>query len=92
MWQMHVTNELKSNQLNITLTMLYKCGLLLMCFRSWSPLARDNPFNDLHYVRGGFVYLQDMVDRGITTVQTGVRQPLGVYAQQMPYPCYTDDA
>ncbi|KAF4110511.1 hypothetical protein G5714_007542 [Onychostoma macrolepis] len=60
--------------------------------RSWSPSARDNPLNDLHYVRGGFVYLQDMVDRGITTVQTGVRQPLGVYAQQMPYPCYMDDA
>uniref|UniRef100_A0A9J8DHZ8 P-type phospholipid transporter n=1 Tax=Cyprinus carpio carpio TaxID=630221 RepID=A0A9J8DHZ8_CYPCA len=60
--------------------------------RSWSPLARDNPFNDLHYVRGGFVYLQDMVDRGIIKVQTGVSQPLGVYAQQMPYPCYVDDA
>uniref|UniRef100_A0A8C1VCG3 ABC transporter domain-containing protein n=1 Tax=Cyprinus carpio TaxID=7962 RepID=A0A8C1VCG3_CYPCA len=60
--------------------------------RSWSPSARDNPFNDLHYVRGGFVYLQDMVDRGIIKVQTGVSQPLGVYAQQMPYPCYVDDA
>ncbi|XP_016348530.1 ATP-binding cassette sub-family A member 1, partial [Sinocyclocheilus anshuiensis] len=59
---------------------------------SWSPLARDNPFNDLHYVRGGFVYLQDMVDRGIITVQTGVSQSLGIYAQQMPYPCYVDDA
>nr|AYM45136.1 ATP-binding cassette subfamily A member 1-like protein [Carassius auratus] len=60
--------------------------------RSWSPMARDNPFNDLHYVSGGFVYLQDMVDRGIIKVQTGVSQPLGVYAQQMPYPCYVDDA
>ncbi|XP_067284959.1 phospholipid-transporting ATPase ABCA1 [Pseudorasbora parva] len=59
--------------------------------RSWSPSARDNPFNDLRYVRGGFVYLQDMVDRGIIKVQTGVSQPLGVYAQQMPYPCYMDD-
>ncbi|XP_056103062.1 phospholipid-transporting ATPase ABCA1 isoform X2 [Rhinichthys klamathensis goyatoka] len=59
--------------------------------RSWSPTARDNPFNSLRYVRGGFVYLQDMVDRGITKVQTGVSQPLGVFAQQMPYPCYMDD-
>ncbi|KAK9972436.1 hypothetical protein ABG768_025743, partial [Culter alburnus] len=59
--------------------------------RSWSPTARDNPFNDLRYVRGGFVYLQDMVDRGIIKVQTGVNQTLGVYAQQMPYPCYMDD-
>ncbi|TRY85186.1 hypothetical protein DNTS_030944 [Danionella cerebrum] len=60
--------------------------------RSWSPLARDNPFNDLRYVRGGFVHLQDMVDRGIIKVQTGVTHTLGVYAQQMPYPCYMDDA
>lgn len=59
--------------------------------RSWYPSARDNPFNDLRYVRGGFVYLQDMVDRGIIRVQTGINQPLGVYAQQMPYPCYVDD-
>ncbi|XP_053533603.1 phospholipid-transporting ATPase ABCA1 isoform X1 [Ictalurus punctatus] len=60
--------------------------------RSWSPSARDNPFNDLRYVRGGFVYLQDMLDRAIIQTHTGVRQPLGVYVQQMPYPCYVDDA
>ncbi|XP_072526701.1 phospholipid-transporting ATPase ABCA1-like [Salminus brasiliensis] len=60
--------------------------------RSWSPSARDNPFNDLRYVRGGFVYLQDMLDRGLVQAQTGVRQTLGVYMQQMPYPCYVDDA
>ncbi|XP_052003577.1 phospholipid-transporting ATPase ABCA1-like [Xyrauchen texanus] len=60
--------------------------------RSWYPSARANPFNDLRYVRGGFVYLQDMLDRGIIRVQTGISQPLGVYAQQMPYPCYVDDA
>ncbi|XP_073763802.1 phospholipid-transporting ATPase ABCA1 isoform X1 [Danio rerio] len=60
--------------------------------RSWSPTARDNPLNDLRYVRGGFVYLQDMVDRAIIKLQTGVQQTLGVYAQQMPYPCYMDDA
>ncbi|RXN37775.1 ATP-binding cassette sub-family A member 1-like protein [Labeo rohita] len=60
--------------------------------RSWYPSARANPLNDLRYVSGGFVYLQDMVDRGIVKVQTGVSQPLGVYAQQMPYPCYMDDA
>ncbi|KAA0722897.1 ATP-binding cassette sub-family A member 1 [Triplophysa tibetana] len=59
--------------------------------RSWYPSARDNPFNDLRYVRGGFVYLQDMLDRGIIRIQTGISQPLGVYAQQMPYPCYVDD-
>ncbi|KAF5901914.1 ATP-binding cassette sub-family A member 1-like, partial [Clarias magur] len=60
--------------------------------RSWAPSARDNPFTDLLYVRGGFVYLQDMLDRAIIQTHTGVRQPLGVYLQQMPYPCYVDDA
>ncbi|KAK3507292.1 hypothetical protein QTP70_013547 [Hemibagrus guttatus] len=60
--------------------------------RSWFPSAHDNPFNDLRYVRGGFVYLQDMLDRAIIQTQTGVRQTLGVYVQQMPYPCYVDDA
>ncbi|MCI4394811.1 hypothetical protein PGIGA_G00173010 [Pangasianodon gigas] len=60
--------------------------------RSWFPSARDNPFNDLRYVRGGFVYLQDMLDRAIVQTHTGVRQTLGVYLQQMPYPCYVDDA
>uniref|UniRef100_A0A8B9RF54 ABC transporter domain-containing protein n=1 Tax=Astyanax mexicanus TaxID=7994 RepID=A0A8B9RF54_ASTMX len=60
--------------------------------RSWSPSARDNPFNDLRYVRGGFVYLQDMLDRGIVRAQTGIRETLGVFVQQMPYPCYVDDA
>ncbi|MCJ8749017.1 hypothetical protein PDJAM_G00171320 [Pangasius djambal] len=60
--------------------------------RSWFPSARDNPFNDLRYVRGGFAYLQDMLDRAIVQTHTGVRQTLGVYLQQMPYPCYVDDA
>lgn len=33
--------------------------------RLWSPGARDNPFNDLRYIWGGFAYLQDMMDHGI---------------------------
>ncbi|XP_047672257.1 phospholipid-transporting ATPase ABCA1 isoform X1 [Tachysurus fulvidraco] len=60
--------------------------------RSWSPSARDNPFNELRYVRGGFLYLQDMLDRAIIQTHTGVRETLGVYVQQMPYPCIVDDA
>ncbi|XP_042367934.1 phospholipid-transporting ATPase ABCA1-like [Plectropomus leopardus] len=59
--------------------------------RLWSPGARDNPFNDLRYIWGGFAYLQDMMDHGIIRVQTSKTQPLGVFAQQMPYPCYVDD-
>ncbi|XP_057710932.1 phospholipid-transporting ATPase ABCA1-like isoform X1 [Corythoichthys intestinalis] len=59
--------------------------------RSWSPGARDNPFNDLRYIRGGFAYLQDMIDHGIVRTQSSGTPPFGVYAQQMPYPCYVDD-
>uniref|UniRef100_A0A8D3C623 ABC transporter domain-containing protein n=1 Tax=Scophthalmus maximus TaxID=52904 RepID=A0A8D3C623_SCOMX len=59
--------------------------------RLWSPGARDKSFNDLRYIWGGFAYLQDMMDHGIIEVQTSKTQPLGVFAQQMPYPCFVDD-
>lgn len=64
----------------------------LLLIRSWSPGARDNPYNDLRYIWGGFAYLQDMIDHGIIRAHTSKTQPLGVFAQQMPYPCYVDDA
>uniref|UniRef100_A0A673D0D2 P-type phospholipid transporter n=1 Tax=Sphaeramia orbicularis TaxID=375764 RepID=A0A673D0D2_9TELE len=60
--------------------------------RLWSPGARDNPFNDLRYIWGGFAYLQDMMDHGIIRAHTSKTQPFGVFAQQMPYPCFVDDA
>uniref|UniRef100_A0A3B4X364 P-type phospholipid transporter n=1 Tax=Seriola lalandi dorsalis TaxID=1841481 RepID=A0A3B4X364_SERLL len=59
--------------------------------RLWSPGARDKSFNDLRYIWGGFAYLQDMMDHGIIRVQTSKTQPLGVFVQQMPYPCFVDD-
>uniref|UniRef100_H3C1X8 P-type phospholipid transporter n=1 Tax=Tetraodon nigroviridis TaxID=99883 RepID=H3C1X8_TETNG len=59
--------------------------------RSWVPGARDSAYNDLRYIWGGFAYLQDMMDHGIVRAQTPEALPLGVYAQQMPYPCYVDD-
>ncbi|KAM9835346.1 phospholipid-transporting ATPase ABCA1-like [Syngnathus typhle] len=59
--------------------------------RSWSPGARDNSFDDLRYIRGGFAYVQDMIEHGIVRTQTSGSQPLGVFAQQIPYPCYVDD-
>uniref|UniRef100_A0AAQ5X1S9 P-type phospholipid transporter n=1 Tax=Amphiprion ocellaris TaxID=80972 RepID=A0AAQ5X1S9_AMPOC len=59
--------------------------------RLWSPGARDNSASDLRYIWGGFAYLQDMMDHGIIRAQTSKTQPLGVFAQQMPYPCYVDD-
>lgn len=68
------------------------CSLICVLFiRSWSPGARDNPFNDLRYIGGGFAYLQDMIDHGIIRTHTAKAQPLGVFIQQMPYPCYVDD-
>lgn len=58
--------------------------------RGWSPGARDS-VNNLRYIWGGFAYLQDMMDHGIIRLHTNKSQPLGVFAQQMPYPCYVDD-
>lgn len=65
--------------------------MCLLLIRLWFPGARDNSFNDLRYIWGGFAYLQDMMDHGIIRAQTSKTQPLGVYAQQMPYPCFVDD-
>uniref|UniRef100_A0A8C7Q7A6 ATP-binding cassette, sub-family A (ABC1), member 4a n=1 Tax=Oncorhynchus mykiss TaxID=8022 RepID=A0A8C7Q7A6_ONCMY len=59
--------------------------------RYWDPGPRADPVDDLRYVWGGFAYLQDMIEHGIIRTQTGKDWPLGVYLQQMPYPCYVDD-
>ncbi|XP_075869832.1 retinal-specific phospholipid-transporting ATPase ABCA4a [Nelusetta ayraudi] len=59
--------------------------------RYWDPGPRADPMDDLRYVWGGFAYLQDIVEHGIIKTQTGKEWPLGVYLQQMPYPCYVDD-
>ncbi|KAM4710016.1 phospholipid-transporting ATPase ABCA1-like [Discoglossus pictus] len=59
--------------------------------RLWSPGARDDFHDDLRYIWGGFTYLQDMIDHGIIRLQTGKKDLLGVFTQQMPYPCYVDD-
>uniref|UniRef100_A0AAY4A5Y8 P-type phospholipid transporter n=1 Tax=Denticeps clupeoides TaxID=299321 RepID=A0AAY4A5Y8_9TELE len=67
-----------------------ECNHIIIC---WIPtvMSRDNSFNDLRYVWGGFAYLQDMVDHGIVRAHSGKAKVLGVFAQQMPYPCYVDD-
>ncbi|XP_031431127.1 retinal-specific phospholipid-transporting ATPase ABCA4 [Clupea harengus] len=59
--------------------------------RYWDPGPRASALEDLRYIWGGFAYLQDMVEHGILKLQTGNDWPLGVYMQQMPYPCYVDD-
>uniref|UniRef100_A0A3Q2ZXA5 P-type phospholipid transporter n=1 Tax=Kryptolebias marmoratus TaxID=37003 RepID=A0A3Q2ZXA5_KRYMA len=57
----------------------------------WDPGPSADPFNDMRYVWGGFVYIQDLVERAVNYVLTGVKQTTGIYIQQMPYPCYVDD-
>uniref|UniRef100_A0AAQ5Y0A3 ABC transporter domain-containing protein n=1 Tax=Amphiprion ocellaris TaxID=80972 RepID=A0AAQ5Y0A3_AMPOC len=59
--------------------------------RYWDPGPRADPMEDLRYVWGGFAYLQDIIEHGIIKTQTGKEWPLGVYLQQIPYPCYVDD-
>ncbi|XP_072296815.1 retinal-specific phospholipid-transporting ATPase ABCA4-like [Eucyclogobius newberryi] len=59
--------------------------------RYWDPGPRADPMEDQRYIWGGFAYLQDMIEHGVIKVHTGNDWPLGVYVQQMPYPCYVDD-
>ncbi|KAM9174579.1 phospholipid-transporting ATPase ABCA7 [Mergus octosetaceus] len=59
--------------------------------RFWDPGPAADPFSDLRYVWGGFVYVQDLVEQAVVRVQSGAAPRTGVYVQQMPYPCYVDD-
>ncbi|XP_048208118.1 retinal-specific phospholipid-transporting ATPase ABCA4 [Perognathus longimembris pacificus] len=60
--------------------------------RYWDSGPRADPVEDLRYIWGGFAYLQDMVEQGITRSQARAEAPVGVYLQQMPYPCFVDDS
>uniref|UniRef100_A0A8C5L437 P-type phospholipid transporter n=2 Tax=Jaculus jaculus TaxID=51337 RepID=A0A8C5L437_JACJA len=60
--------------------------------RYWDSGPRADPVEDLRYIWGGFAYLQDMVELGITRSQAQAGAPVGVYLQQMPYPCFVDDS
>ncbi|MFT7798628.1 ATP-binding cassette sub-family A member 1-like isoform X2 [Arapaima gigas] len=59
--------------------------------RFWDPGPAADPFNDLRYIWGGFMYVQDLVERSVSRVLSGKKQDIGIYLQQMPYPCYVDD-
>uniref|UniRef100_A0A2K5YST3 ATP binding cassette subfamily A member 7 n=2 Tax=Cercopithecinae TaxID=9528 RepID=A0A2K5YST3_MANLE len=59
--------------------------------RFWDPGPAADPLTDLRYVWGGFVYLQDLVERAAVRVLSGAAPQAGLYLQQMPYPCYVDD-
>ncbi|XP_045398584.1 phospholipid-transporting ATPase ABCA7 isoform X7 [Lemur catta] len=58
----------------------------------WDPGPAADPLTDLRYVWGGFVYLQDLLERAAVRVLSGATPRAGLYLQQMPYPCYVDDA
>ncbi|KAK2510038.1 hypothetical protein MC885_018422 [Smutsia gigantea] len=60
--------------------------------RFWDPGPAADPLTDLRYVWGGFVYLQDLLERAAVHVLSGSTPSAGLYLQQMPYPCYVDDA
>ncbi|ELV11962.1 Retinal-specific ATP-binding cassette transporter [Tupaia chinensis] len=60
--------------------------------RYWDSGPRADPIEDFRYIWGGFAYLQDMVEQGITRSQAQVGSPVGIYLQQMPYPCFVDDS
>jgi hypothetical protein len=47
-------------------------------------------FLQMRYFRG-FIQLQDMLDRAIINLQTGLDLNNTVYLQQFPTPCYVDD-
>ncbi|XP_003502609.2 phospholipid-transporting ATPase ABCA7 isoform X2 [Cricetulus griseus] len=57
----------------------------------WDPGPSADPFMDLRYVWGGFVYLQDLLEQAAVRVLSGRDSHTGLYLQQMPHPCYVDD-
>ncbi|XP_041616343.1 phospholipid-transporting ATPase ABCA7 isoform X2 [Vulpes lagopus] len=60
--------------------------------RFWDPGPAADPLADLRYVWGGFVYLQDLLEGAAVRVLSGSEPRARLYLQQMPYPCYVDDA
>ncbi|KAM8745232.1 phospholipid-transporting ATPase ABCA1 isoform 2-T2 [Acanthopagrus schlegelii] len=80
----HVTYKIRMDIDDVTRTNKIKD-------RFWDPGPAADPFNDMRYIWGGFAYVQDLVERAVSRVLTGVQQTTGIYIQQMPYPCYVDD-
>uniref|UniRef100_A0A8C5D6G3 P-type phospholipid transporter n=1 Tax=Gouania willdenowi TaxID=441366 RepID=A0A8C5D6G3_GOUWI len=80
----HVTYKIRMDIDDVTRTNKIKD-------RFWDPGPAADPFSDMRYIWGGFIYVQDLVERAVSRVLTGVQQSTGIYIQQMPYPCYVDD-
>eukprot|EP00062_Callorhinchus_milii_P022064 gi/632979492/ref/XP_007906500.1/ PREDICTED: ATP-binding cassette sub-family A member 1-like [Callorhinchus milii] len=82
--QPHITYKIRMDIDDVTRTNKIKD-------RFWDPGPSADPFDDLRYIWGGFVYIQDLVEGALVRVLTGSDQKTGIYLQQMPYPCYVDD-
>ncbi|XP_060933642.1 phospholipid-transporting ATPase ABCA1 [Limanda limanda] len=80
----HVTYKIRMDIDDVTRTNKIKD-------RFWDPGPAADPFSDMRYIWGGFVYVQDLVEQAVSRVLTGVKQSTGIYIQQMPYSCYVDD-
>lgn len=55
---------------------------------------RRNPGIDTKYFTFGFAYIQDMIEHAILKAHTGLgsaRDAVGIFTQQFPYFCYTED-
>ena len=44
------------------------------------------------YFTGGFIYIQNMIDNGFIKTKNNLAEPMGVYLQMFPFPCFTPDA
>uniref|UniRef100_A0AAQ5X6I6 ABC transporter domain-containing protein n=1 Tax=Amphiprion ocellaris TaxID=80972 RepID=A0AAQ5X6I6_AMPOC len=92
-WAGFVFENLQENSSDIPPYVKYKIRMDIDEVEQTNKIKeRYNSASDLRYIWGGFAYLQDMMDHGIIRAQTSKTQPLGVFAQQMPYPCYVDDS
>ncbi|CAN0136022.1 unnamed protein product [Lampetra fluviatilis] len=56
--------------------------------RVYSP----GPRNESRYLKFGFAFVQDMVERAAARLFAGGQPATGIYLQQMPYPCYVQDS
>jgi hypothetical protein len=63
----------------------------MLFFRYWRP-GPENSMWRLRYKFFGFIFLQDMIDRGITEVHANETiENTGMFLQMFPYPCYIYD-
>ena len=61
-------------------------------FRVWFEGPEGDIIWKRRYLGGGFIFLQDMVERGVVEQILGHRVPTpGAYVHQMPYHCYDND-